>query len=594
MNRKLFITGMMFLLLSAVGCNDKNENGQNDGTSSVSVNPTSLILEADEISASFALTCTGPWQVTADCDWIVSIEPESGASSADNQTIMIGTTVNEGPLRTGKLTITCEDTGLDLQVSQAGVSSATVLGQTYLMKATLVEDEMGFNMLSDPGFEDHGSEAIDYKSPWWILASQRTDDAHSGKYAARQNFVEAENIGFQTFAAKPHTDYVITAWFKSNQATENPDTYLGIRRSIEGRPVLLDNNKGPGISDSWSQQSVEFNSDVEPLLEAFSFIFPKDGYTITWDDVCVKRAGDNQKSYKLENVRNMGSIFDAFDGKITSADGCTAWASSTGSTMIAFGMNAGDGIKDVRYNALAVSDDTDFDDGLSVSFVEENGVPKEILPASNGETGIIPTAGVDVNGIQWIHYMNVKDKQFASDLWEVNECGLAYSSDNGGTWARSSVTWPGTGDFVETAFLKDNGYVYMYGSSAGRTAAGEQYVKLARVPETEMGTQSSWTYWDGADWNADIAKAVPIVYAGTLGELSVIRNSMSGRYLMTYFSIKRDAVVIRDAASPEGEWSGEKLVIVDSDDEQLYAPGFMPISAEGNNVFFLLSSAWGK
>ena len=76
--------------------------------------------------------------------------------------------------------------------------------------------------------------------------------------------------------------------------------------------------------------------------------------------------------------------------------------------------------------------------------------------------------------------------------------------------------------------------------------------------------------------------------------MSVIKNRTTGRYLMTYSSIKRDAIVIRDAAVPEGEWSGEKIVCVDDADEILSAPSFLPISAEGNTVYFLMSSAWGK
>lgn len=147
---------------------------------------------------------------------------------------------------------------------------------------------------------------------------------------------------------------------------------------------------------------------------------------------------------------------------------------------------------------------------------------------------------------------------------------------------------------MQAALLRDNGYVYMYGAPAGRISEGEQYVKLARAAEAEMATQGGWKYWDGSNWAADASAAVPLVYAGTLGELSVIKNQTSGRYLMIYSSIKRDAIVIRDAAAPEGEWSGEKIVYVDADDEILSAPSFLPVSAEGNTVYFLMSSAWGE
>jgi hypothetical protein len=155
------------------------------------------------------------------------------------------------------------------------------------------------------------------------------------------------------------------------------------------------------------------------------------------------------------------------------------------------------------------------------------------------------------------------------------------------------VNWGAESNFAQVAFLRDNGYVYMYGSTAGRIVEGEQYMKLARVAENEMGNASSWTYWNGSSWVADESAAVAIIYVGTLGEISVIKNA-NGRYLMMYSTIKRDAIVVRDAASPEGDWSGEKIVLVDDEDEVLYAPTMLPVSAIGNDIYFLMSSAWGE
>lgn len=588
---KFTALAMCASLLAACGGDDDPKAPE----ASIAVNPSSLILESTDLAATFTLTCNQAWKITTTDSWITRIDPWSGNDAVTDAVITVETTANEGDLRSGRIVIECGGKQREMNISQAGSGGAPVLGQVFLMKATLVGDETGFNMLSDPGFEDHPTETIDYKSPWWVLASKRSSDAHSGSYAAQQNFVEPENLGFQTFAARPQTDYEITAWFKSNKAAENPDVYLGIRKSVEGRPVLLDVNKGPNIGDAWKQETVQFNSAEFPLLEAFAFEFTKDGYVISWDDVCVKRPGDTQKSYKLTGIEKVGSLFDGFGGAVTSADGCTAWDGGNGKTMIAFGQNIGRGERAVRQNVLAVSSNLDPASGLTVEFVGNDGKPAEMLvPAGGSEKGVVPTAGVAVGTRQWVHYMSIKDKQFAEDMWTVNHSGLAFSDDAGATWTRADVKWDAGSDFVQAAFLRDNGYVYMYGSPVGRISEGEQYVKLARAAESEMTTQAGWKYWNGNDWASDAASAVPLVYAGTLGELSVIRNEPTGRYLMTYSSIKRDAVVIRDAASPEGDWSGEKIVMVDDADEILSAPSFLPVSAQGNTIYFLISSAWGK
>lgn len=589
MKRTLFYTALMSLAF-AVSCEKSSE--QEVTKAEIKVSPATLILDATQTETSFRLTASKAWTITCSADWITAIEPSEGEAVTDQQ-IKITTTINEANLRSAQLVISCPDASATVSVSQGTSANKTVLGKTYLMKAALTEDERGFNMLSDPGFEDHADQTIDYKSPWWILGSTRVEDPHTGDYAARLNGSITENLGFQTVCARPYTDYVVSAWFKSNQDEGNPDTYLGMRKNIEGRPVLKDENKGGSFSTTWSQSSTYFNTGDCSEVEAFAFSFAKEGYVIQWDDVTLTRPDDTQKSYLLTSVEKVGSLSDMFGGSITSFDGCTAWDGGNGKTMIAFGQNVGDAEFDPKANALATSTDSNLADGLEATVVSTDGKVNEILPLSGTEKGVIPTAGINVGNRQWIHFQSVKSKVFASDMWEIFSSGLAYSDDDGTTWTRSDVSWNAGSAFAQVAFLRDNGYVYMYGSTAGRIVDGEQFVKIARVAENEMGTSSSWTYWNGSEWVADEAAAVSIIYAGTLGEISVIKNA-NGRYLMMYSSIKRDAVVIRDADSPEGDWSGEKIVMVDSADEVLYAPTFLPISANGNDIYFLMSSAWGE
>lgn len=585
-------SAICLITLAAVSCGEK-PTGEGPTEDKVSFNPTSLILDAADVSGTFKLTTSGAWSISTTEPWITSIQPESGGSAVTDQVITLTVTPFEGDMNTGKVTVKCGSAIKDYTITQAGSGQSTTLGKANLMKATLIEDPMGFNLLSDPGFEDYAAEPLNYKSPWWIEFSQRSADAHTGNHSAEQNFTNAENLGFQTFAGSPNTDYEISAWFKSNNAAENPDVYLGIRKSIPDRPVLKDENKGGGITDSWSQQTTAFNSGDISTLEAFAFVFTKDGYKYWWDDVCVKRPGDTQKSYKLDNVTTVGPIFSELDG-IASADGLTLWDGGNGNTMLAFGPNAGANDKEPRANALAISTDGNLSDGITAEVVKDGDVPKVIIAAAGGdEKGCVPTAGVSVGSRQYLHYMSVKEKAFAEDMWSVNKSSLAYSDDNGATWTKSDVSWGAGSNFAEVALLRDGGYVYMYGSSAGRTNTDEQWVKLARAPENDLLTQSAWKYWNGSGWAENESEATAIAYAGTLGELSVIKNR-NGRYMMIYSSIKRNAVVLRDAASPQGEWSGEKIVLTDSDESRLFAPAFHPVSASGNDIYFIVSSAFGE
>ena len=582
------------LLSLMIACEPEANPGEdnNKGEVSLSVNPTTLILDADQTSCSFKLTASDAWSIESEAEWITTVTPSNGEAGTD---LVINVTVaaNDGTLRSGKLTVKCGDKTATVTVSQATAANKAAFGQVYLMKATLIEDAKGFNMLSDPSFEDHASEAIDYKSPWWILGSDRVADPHTGDYAARLKGSITENLGFQTVCARPYTDYEVSAWFKSNKDSENPDTYLGMRYGITDRPVLKDENKGGSFSTSWSQSTTAFNTDRHSIVEAFAFSFEKADYVIQWDDVVLKRPGDNQKSYMLTSVEKVGSLAAALNGAITSFDGCTAWDGGDGKTMVAFGQNVGEAEFATKANALAYSTDNNITDGIDITVVNNDGKVKEILPLADGEKGIVPTAGVTAGGKQWIHYQSIDAKEFGSDMWTIKSSGLAYSEDSGNTWTRSNVSWGANSNFAQVALLNDNGYVYMYGSTAGRIVEGEQFVKLARVAENEMGNASSWTYWNGSEWVAEESAATEIIYTGTLGEISVIKNA-NGRYLMMYSTIKRDAVVVRDAASPEGDWSGEKIVLVDDKDEVLYAPTMLPVSAQGNDIYFLVSSAWGE
>lgn len=231
--RSMFTTAACVALLAFAACSSDDDPKAPEA--SISVNPSSLILESTDVSATFTLTCNQAWKISTTETWITRISPSSGTEGASNVVITIETKINEDDLRSGKLVIECGSKTQDMTVSQAGSGGAPVLGQVFLMKATLTEDEMGFNLLSDPGFEDHATETIDYKSPWWILASKRSSDAHTGSYSAQQNFVDPENLGFQTFAARPQT---ITRSRPGSRATKRRKIPTSIWASVKASKAV--------------------------------------------------------------------------------------------------------------------------------------------------------------------------------------------------------------------------------------------------------------------------------------------------------------------------------------------------------------------
>lgn len=593
MKRTLLFLAALAMLLSC-GKDPSGTGDNKDKEVQIAVAPTAIILEGNQTSSTFTLSCNTAWTVTTEADWITAITPSSG-ETADGTVITVTSTENDGDLRTTMLTVTAGKATKIILVSQSEAAGKETFGQAYLMKATILEDSKGFNMLSDGDFEDTGDQAVcGGASSWWALYSERVEGgALSGDAYVRLNHDDIdENLGFQTVCTKPNTEYTVSAWFLSNQASGNPDTYFGVRIGTGIRPINFEERLGDDFTTSWKQFSKTGNVGNNPISEAFAFGFHKEGYIISWDNVVFKRPGDTQKSYGLTNMEHVKPIYGMTGGAITSGDGCTVWDGGDGKVRFAFGKNVGDGELATRENAFGVMSSDD-----KIDVVKADGKVKEIIPKGSKEGGILPTAGIAAGGKQWIHYQIIRTKEFGAHLWRAWGGGLAYSED-GTTWTRSDVSFDKGGNFMQVAFLKEDGYVYMFGSHVARAneentaVADEHYVKLARCPEAEMGTQNSWKYWNGAEWVTGENNAIPIIYTGTLGEFSVIKNQTTGRYLMIYMSLKRHAVVVRDAASPEGDWSGEHILYPLKENENIYAPSFMPASASGNTVYFVMSSAW--
>lgn len=246
-----------------------------------------------------------------------------------------------------------------------------------------------------------------------------------------------------------------------------------------------------------------------------------------------------------------------------------------------------------RSNVLARSSDSNLADGLTFSTMIQDSTrhAKEILASKkvNGdEITVIPTAGVTVGSRHYIHYMSV-NHWGDPGLWYTNHSGIAYSDDNGQNWTKhpsarwqNNSTW--TNNFQMAAFVKDGGFVYMFATPNGRF--GNVY--LARVPETALLNINDYRYWDGNGWAVSQSAASPVAI-GVAGELSVSYNSRFGRFLMTYLNEHRQAVVLRDAATPTGPWSGEKVLASGSTYPGIYNAFIHPWATSGTDLYFVIS-----
>lgn len=274
------------------------------------------------------------------------------------------------------------------------------------------------------------------------------------------------------------------------------------------------------------------------------------------------------------------------------------WDAGNGKLMCVFGDNFDHNGGNWKSNAIALTTDRDLTDGLYYSEMLMDGREVKEIIVSRSKTGqypdgrqfevtCIPTGGIAAGTRQYLNYMSIHDWKPTgeNDYWSVNYSELVYTDDYGATWTRSGVKWDADSNFTQVAYLKENGMIYMYGTHSGRY--GNVY--LARVGEKSVLDKSAYEYWNGGGWSRDEQASVPVA-RGTVSEMTVAYNSRYKRYMMMYLSVNQRAIVYRDAPSPEGDWSGEKIILYE-DGNGLYGPYIHPWFNEDNELWFVLSHA---
>ncbi|MFC9893491.1 DUF4185 domain-containing protein [Nocardia sp. NPDC127579] len=266
------------------------------------------------------------------------------------------------------------------------------------------------------------------------------------------------------------------------------------------------------------------------------------------------------------------------------------WDDGGGRMLTAFGDSAGLGMPNLfagswwawSSNMLFRSTTKDPAQGIHFDSVVPNPLPSPKIPGV--EISLIPTAGISSGGTQYMSMMSVREWG-AHGKWSTNFSTLAASGDGGQTWTQLPTTRranvDGYENFQQNAFVKHDGFIYRYGTPAGRDNPGF----ISRAAEPEIADIDAYEYWDGTAWKRDVRAAAPIV--GGVAEQSVMWNEHLGRFVMLTTD-PFNSVVLRTAPAPEGPWSEPRVLIAAPELPTAYAPMIFPYQT-GSDLYFLLT-----
>ena len=442
----------------------------------------------------------------------------------------------------------------------------TKITSFYVASTDVVVDPNGFNMITDGGFENFiGDENWKAKSLFYLPDNiSEAEEAYSGN---RSIFANCDGEGWwetctQTLALKKNKDYTITMSYVA--AWEDANVYFGLR-GLD--PADVNTNKAENkfngtLNAEWNTYSFTSNSKDNTKADAFVGGWGWYGFWLECDDVKVIPTGSTNDSFMPKDAAVVTKdITNASYNEVASAEKIVVWKEADGK------------LAGMLHNAKVGENQ------LHNAYFTANGDLKVLSVGTESATNaaLIPTAGVTVNGTKYVHYyeyagmseLGAEDdaETFVPD-WTSNG-SVVYSSTDGATWTETALKWAADSKFIKAAYVQNGNYVYMFGSPAGDNVRNTY---VARVAAANFGTLSAYEYWAGEEWVADETLATPIMF-GPTDCMSVVYDSENYTYKMIYRSATAGQLVYRDAGSPEGEWSGEKLMMADPDaDTKLFAP----------------------
>lgn len=455
----------------------------------------------------------------------------------------------------------------------------TKISSFYVASTDVVADPNGFNMITDGGFENFiGDENWKSKSLFYLPDNiSEAEAAYSGQ---RSLYANCDGEGWwetctQTLALKKNKDYTITMSYIA--AWEDANVYFGLR-GLD--PADVNTNKAENKFDGtlnaeWNTYSFTSNSKDNTRADAFVGGWGWYGFWLECDDVKVVPTGSTNDSFMPKDAAVVTTdITNASFNEVASAEKVVLWKEANGK------------LAGMLHNAKVGENQ------LNNAYFTANGDLKVLSVATESATNsaLIPTAGITVGETKYVHFYEYAgmtepgaddDETFESD-WAATGA-VVYASTDGATWTEA-VSFGADSKFIKAAYVQNGNYVYMFGSAAGDKVR-ETYV--ARVEATKVADKTAYQYWAGEEWVADETLAAAIMF-GPTDCMSVVYDSENYTYKMIYRSATAGQLVYRDAGLPEGEWSGEKLLMADPNaDTQLYAPQAYEVT--GSKIKFVAS-----
>lgn len=288
---------------------------------------------------------------------------------------------------------------------------------------------------------------------------------------------------------------------------------------------------------------------------------------------------------------DLGILWDDGDGNVLAAFGDTYGKGWQGPGA---GLRSADHRRNVLLRGPRVAG-TELSTGLPLNQAVQDrpGHAAEILPKDHRrllESTVIPTAGIAVDGVQYLHYMSVA--RWRRRGWRTNYGGIAHSSDGGLNWAKpATARWRNSAmarrSFQLGAFTRDEHWVYLFGTRNGRSGD----IRLARVAPTALTDPGSYQYWSGSDWTRRRHAAAPVA-DGPAGELSVAFHTGLGCWLMVHLDDPAGRIVLRAAEAVTGPWSDGQPLVSGAEHPALYGGFLHPHALDGDTIY-LTMSRWG-
>lgn len=321
--------------------------------------------------------------------------------------------------------------------------------------------------------------------------------------------------------------------------------------------------------------------------------------------------GESLPDENFPNSNNTGADYDVFG-----TDLGIMWHMNSNKVGIFFGDTNGKGFKPFanggggngsnwRSNLLAFSEDIDLEDGLTFNGMatDAEGKAREVVAGGKANPRVyqtsIPTAAIRLNGVDYVHYMNIYKWTGPNCSWPTNYSSIAASYDDGKTWQRKhEVTFEPKSNFSQVAYAKKDGIVYMLGTRSGRGSAAY----LARFRESDILNKNEYEYWNGNDkkWiKGDEKDASPVISA-PVGEASLMYHDKYDMWILTHnYDYRCDNsepigkyLIVYRTAKEITDWSAPEILVSDRQFPGLYCAYMHPLKNDEDKLYFLMS-LWG-